>query len=304
MQQQANVKDMAPKTKETAITKKSGSVLDYLQQDKFKQQLAMALPKALDSERFIRSAISEFRLNPALQDCSVASVLGFYMQAAMCGLEPASVLGQCYPVPFYNNKTKQKECQFILGYRGMAAIARRSGEVLSIDAQIVHAKDHFRVVYGLDPTLEHEPFLDGDAGAVRGAYCIVKFKDGNCQYKYMPKKEIDAHRSRSKSGKVGPWASDYEEMAKKTVFRALFKWLPITIEQSAAVTMDATTAQYRDDLASADDLIEVDYTVARDEYEEETEAAEVGADPDEELPYGDDYPDGGFEGETKEPSDE
>lgn len=256
-----NVGAMAP----TKPANKQATAIDYLQSDTFKSQLAMALPKFFDSDRFVRSAISEFRLNPALKECSVPSVLGFYMQAAMAGLEPSTVLGQCYPVPFNNKKTGQKECQFILGYRGMAAIARRSGEVLSIDAQVVHEKDDFELTYGLEQNLTHKPYLDGDSGEMRGAYCVVRFKDKSYQYKFMPKSEIDAHRRKSKASGTGPWVSDYEEMAKKTVFRSLFKWLPISIEQQQIVANDATAATYTNKpVEEASDLIEIDYTVSQE----------------------------------------
>ena len=247
--------------------KRNKTAIDYLNNDSFKSQLAMALPKFFDTDRFLRSAISEFRLNPALQDCSVPSVLGFFMQAAMCGLEPSSVLGQCYPVPFNNRKTGQKECQFIIGYRGMASIARRSGEVLSIDAHIVHDNDEFELVYGIEQSLHHKPCFDGDPGAVKGAYCVVRFRDGSYQFQFMPKREIDAHRARSKASGSGPWVSDYEEMAKKTVFRSLFKWLPLSLEQISAITKDESAARYNTLAVSSEpeDAIEIEYVVAQDE---------------------------------------
>lgn len=237
---------------------KNKGVIEWLQGDNFRNQLAMALPKFLDCDRFVRSAISEFRLNPALKECSVPSVLGFYMQAAMCGLEPSSVLGQCYPVPFWNNKTKQRECQFILSYRGMLSIARRSGDILSIDAQIVHEKDEFILTYGLDQILEHRPDLSDDPGPMIGAYCIVRFKDGGYQYKFMPRSEIEAHRRRSKATGFSPWQTDYEEMAKKTVFRSLFKWLPISIEQATQIGADTAVVNYS---APAADVTNIDETI-------------------------------------------
>lgn len=250
------------------------TVLDYLSNDGFKQQLAMALPKFFDADRFVRSAISEFRLNPDLQKCSIASVLGYFMQAASCGLEPASVLGQCYPVPFRNKKTGGMECQFILGYRGMAALARRSGEVTSIDAQVVHEKDDFELTYGLEQKLIHKPYLMGDAGAMVGAYCIVRFKDGSYQYRFMPRAEIDAHRLRSKATGFSPWQTDYDEMAKKTVFRALFKWLPITLEAAQMAALDESVARYNP-TATGDDMLKIDYVVA----EPERDAAALASDP-------------------------
>ena len=263
-----NTQALAPK--EGAIaTKKQGSVLDYLNNGKFQQQLAAALPKFLDTDHFVRSAITEFRLNPALAECSVPSVLGYFMQAAACGLEPASMLGQCYAVPFNNKKTGMKEAQFICGYRGMLSIARRSGEIASVVAEIVHEKDVFELEYGLEPKLTHKPYIDGDPGAMRGAYCVVRFKGDGVEplIKYMPKSEIDKHRNRSKASSYGPWVTDYDEMAKKTVFRSVFKWLPISIEQIQATTTDGAVSRYKADAASTDvdDLLEVEFVAAEDD---------------------------------------
>ena len=212
-----NTAALQPKAAGAVAKKKGSSVVDYLNDLKFQAQIAAALPKFLDTEHFVRSALTEFRLNPALAECSVPSVLGYFMQAAACGLEPASVLGQCYPVPFNNKKTGQKECQFLLSYRGMLAIARRSGEIASVIAEAVHEKDVFDVEYGLEPKLTHKPYLDGDPGKLKGCYVVVRFKGDGVEplIKYMPKSEIDKHRARSKAGSSGPWVTDYEEMAKK-----------------------------------------------------------------------------------------
>lgn len=267
-----NAGQMLPATDAKAPAAHKTTALDFLQTQKFKDSLSMALPKFFDTDRFIRAAISEFRLNPALQDCSVPSVLGFFMQAAMCGLEPASVLGQCYPVPFNNKKTGAKECQFIIGYRGMASIARRSGEVLSIDAQIVHEKDNFELIYGIEQSLVHAPFLDGDPGQMRGAYCVVRFKDGSYQFRYMPKSEIDAHRRRSKASSTGPWVTDYEEMAKKTVFRSLFKWLPISMEAATAVSSDGSAANYNASAKAPEDALEIEFVAATEETEPDSDS--------------------------------
>lgn len=263
-----NTQALAPKAQQ-AVAKRQGTALDYLNNDKFREQLAAALPKFLDTDHFVRSAITEFRLNPALAECSVPSVLGYFMQAAACGLEPASMLGQCYPVPFRNGKTGQRECQFLLGFRGMLSIARRSGEIASVVAEVVHEKDEFSIEYGMKPDLIHKPFIDGDPGEMKGAYVVVRFKGEGIDpvIKYMPKHEIDAHRRRSKSSGSGPWVTDYEEMAKKTVFRSVFKWLPISIEQIQATTTDGGVSRYNADAKTNDieDLVEVEFAAAEDD---------------------------------------
>ena len=269
----ANMEDMAATAAKSATPAKQDkqfTVLDYLNSKSMQEHFKTALPKFFDTYRFVRSAMNEFRLNRALQECSAPSVLGYFMQAAALGLEPASTFGQCYPVPFFNSKTRGKECQFILGYRGMTAIARRSGDIISIDAQVVRENDEFEIAYGLEPKLSHKPNLTGDPGNMIGAYAVVRFRDGSFQYKFMPKHEIDAHRNRSKASSSGPWVSDYDEMAKKTVFRSLFKWLPIVVEDLAATQADGTISRL--DAKSGEVEVEqifAEFTVAEPEPEEQ-----------------------------------
>lgn len=260
-----NTAAMQPK-KQTAVAKKNATAIEYLQDGRFQQQLAAALPKFLDTDHFVRSAITEFRLNPALAECSVPSVLGYFMQAAACGLEPASQLGQCYPVPFRNSKTGQKEVTFLIGYRGMLSIVRRSGEVASVTAEIVHEKDEFSIEYGLHPDLKHVPFMDGDPGPMKGAYVVVRFKGEGVEpvFKYMPKSEIEKHRKRSKASSSGPWVTDYESMCLKTVFRTVFKWLPVSIEQVMATTGDGAVAKYNAAATDPDDALEIEFVAAED----------------------------------------
>ena len=269
---------LAPKNTQ-AVAKRQGTALDYLNNGKFKEQLAAALPKFLDTDHFIRSAITEFRLNPQLAECSVPSVLGYFMQAAACGLAPASMLGQCYPVPFNNKKTGQREAQFICGYRGMLSIARRSGEIASVIAEIVHEKDEFDLEYGLEPKLIHKPYIEGDPGAMTGAYVVVRFKGNGVEplIKFMPKSEIDSHRKRSKASSYGPWVTDYDEMAKKTVFRSVFKWLPISIEQIQATTTDGSVSRYKPTAEgeNVDELLEVEFVAAEDDNRSVEEAVET-----------------------------
>lgn len=259
-----------PKNELTVPTKQKGTTaLDFLKSDAFKAQVTRALPKFFDSDRFVRAALNDFRMNPTLAECSTPSVLGYYLQTAALGLEPAPTLGQVYPVPFNNKRTGQKECQFFLGYRGMLAIARRSGDVLSVDAQIVHARDEFELTYGLEQSLIHRPYLDGDPGEMRGAYCVVRFRSGGAQFVFMSREEIEAHRNRSKSKDCGPWATDYEAMALKTVFRRLFKWLPLSIEAAEAIAGDGGVYKPAAPTeAEGDEMLEVTFATEGEENEQ------------------------------------
>ena len=201
--------------------------------DMLKTQISAALPKHMNADRMIRILTTEMKKTPELNKCTLQSILGSIMQASQLGLEVSSLIGHGYLVPF-NKKDKEtgkfvKECQFIIGYRGMIDLARRSGQLVSLTAQAVYENDHFDFKYGLEEKLDHIPH-QGDRGQFICAYAIAKLKDGSYQFGVMFRNEIDAIKSRSKAGEFGPWKTDYAEMAKKTVIRNLFKYLPISIE--------------------------------------------------------------------------
>ncbi|MDI6680217.1 recombination protein RecT [Bacillus wiedmannii] len=217
--------------------------------------MAEALPKHMDIDRMSRIALTTIRTNQALRECTFPSLMGAIMQAVQLGLEPG-LLGHCYLLPFRNNKTQQREVQFIIGYKGMIDLARRSGHIQSIYAHAVYEKDEFEYELGLHPQLKHKPSF-GERGAFIGAYAVAHFKDGGYQMEFMPVSEIEKRRGRSKSKDFGPWKSDYEEMAKKTVVRAMFKYLPISIEVQTQAQHDEVV---RKDITAEPEFIEAEET--------------------------------------------
>lgn len=194
---------------------------------------------ALTPERLLSVTMTELRKTPTLRDCTRESLFGALVQAAQLGLEPGSALGHCYLVPYRNKKTGLTECQFQLGYKGMIDLARRSGQILSLYAHCVYERDHLDLAYGLAPKLEHRPCLDADAGALVGVYAVAHLVGGGQQFVFLPRHKIDAIRAGAKAGRDGPWVTHYDEMAQKTAARALFKWLPVSVEAMTAVGLDA-----------------------------------------------------------------
>ncbi|ANB55659.1 recombinase, phage RecT family protein [Anoxybacillus sp. B7M1] len=224
------------------VTKKQNggkvTVADLLQQ--MKPELERALPKHLNGDRLIRIALTEMRRNPELLSCEIKSLLGAIMQAAQLGLEPG-LLGHCYLIPFKNRKNGTKEVQFVIGYKGLIDLVRRSGEVETIKAEAVYENDEFEFEYGLDERLRHKPLLFGDRGKLIGFYAYAKFKDGGHAFHVMSVEEINRLRDKySRAKESGPWREEYEAMAKKTVIRQLIKYLPISIEIQRNVSLDET----------------------------------------------------------------
>lgn len=202
--------------------------------EKQKAQLAAALPKHVSPDRMIRLACTEFAKNPLLQKCTPVSVFGAIIQASQLGLE-IGVLGQAYLVPYRNTKNNTYEAQFIPGYKGLIGLARRSGEVTSIETNIVYANDRFDLKLGLETSVDHVPNLDGDRGTPRLVYGVAKFRDGGYHFEWMTMGEVNKIRARSKASNNGPWVTDYEQMVRKTLIRRMSNYLPMSIELQQAI---------------------------------------------------------------------
>lgn len=212
--------------------------------EKQKAQLAAALPKHVSPDRMIRLACTEFAKNPLLQKCTPVSVFGAIIQSSQLGLE-IGVLGQAYLVPYRNNKNNTYEAQFIPGYKGLISLARRSGEVTSIETNIVYANDRFDLKLGLDTSVEHIPNLDGDRGVPRLVYGVAKFRDGGYHFEWMSMGDVNKIRARSKASSSGPWVTDYEQMVRKTLIRRMSNYLPMSIELQQAIQISDATDEGR-----------------------------------------------------------
>lgn len=198
-------------------------------------QLKLALPRHLDAGRMLRIAMTEIQRTPKLLDCDQRSLLGALLTSCQLGLEPG-VQGHSYLVPF------GKEVQLIIGYRGLLDLCRRSGQVGPVSADVVQIGDLFEFEAGTAPRIKHIPAYLCQPPVDRGenvcVYACATLKDGGVQAEVMSIAEVEAIRARSRAGQSGPWVTDWDEMAKKTVFRRLAKWLPTSIELQRAVTLD------------------------------------------------------------------
>ena len=225
----------------TAVTKKENkpkTIFDVIQAGA--KQFATALPKHINSDRFVRIAITTIRQNPKLAQCNQESLLGALMVSAQLGLEPG-VLGQCYLIPY------GRECQFQIGYKGMIELLRRSGQLKDIYAYSVYENDEFEMTYGLNRDLKHKPNLQ-DRGNFIGCYCVAVLKDDARAFEYMTKEEIEAHGKKfSKTYGNGPWKTDFEAMAHKTVVKKMLKWLPVSVEFLEMANKDEKTFKVADE---------------------------------------------------------
>ena len=232
-------------------------------------EIAKMLPKHLHADRLLKVAQIAATTTPALLKCDVPSLVAAIGQCAQMGLEPNTVLGHAYLVPF-NVKRKDangnerwvNSVQVIVGYKGLIDLARRSGQIVSITAHEVCENDDFECVYGLNERLEHRPAMN-DRGEVVAFYAVAHLKDGGHAFEVMSVEQITEIRDNSqgwqqakkyKKEASSPWGAHFVEMGRKTVIRRLAKYLPLSIEFQTAAALDDMAAGDRDQNLAANTI--------------------------------------------------
>lgn len=247
-------------------------------------QIEKALPSVITPERFTRIALTAYSRNEKLQECTAESFLGSMMQAAQLGVEPNTPLGQAYLIPYRNKGVM--EVQFQLGYRGMIDLAYRSGEVQNIQAHEVYENDTFEYELGLEPKLRHVPALK-DRGNVILYYAVFKLTNGGVGFEVMSKEDVEAFaKKKSKTYGTGPWQSDFDAMAKKTLVKRLLKFAPLKSDFVRAISSDETIkTEIGENMADLpDETVTIDAETTKPEenadYEEIPMPGDLYTDPD------------------------
>lgn len=250
--------ELAKKTeKTTAVT-----IKQLLSGEQFREQVASVLPECATAQRFVRVALTTLTRTPKLAQCEQASFFRCLLDLAQWGLEPDG--RRAHLIPFENRKRGVTECQLIIDYKGLVELAYRSGVVKSIHADVVRRGDIF--AFNLGNIEAHVPwFLRTDQdkpdkpGEVFAAYARCVLDDGAVSVAILSHDEVESIRKRSRAGNAGPWVTDWQEMAKKTAFRRLSKWIPLSAEMREAMdrdddVIDGTCERVRKPMAELPDL--------------------------------------------------
>ena len=206
--------------------------------EKNKEAIIDSLPDHFKNYgRMVGSVINAISTTESIAKCDPDSVFISILKAFRLGIEPNSPLGEGYLVPF------KGKAQFMPGYRGLIKLARQSGQIMEVYARAVHKNDEFEVIEGSDERrIIHKPDYFSQRGEVLGYYAVFKLTEGGKDFEVMSKADVDDIRKRSKSGNNGPWVTDYDEMAKKTVMKRLLKRAPMSIDAKMAIQDDHAVA--------------------------------------------------------------
>lgn len=156
------------------------------------------------------------------------SFLAAYLASATLNLMPNTPEQLAFVIP-YGDKV-----QFQTGYRGLIQLARRSGEIKTISAELVFEGDDFKAQFGTDRKITHIPDFNvnrTDYKLVTHAYGAATLTNGETQFVVMTRDELNKIQKTAKaSSGDSPWQQWPERMALKTVLKRLTQVLPTSTD--------------------------------------------------------------------------
>ena len=208
--------------------------------EKFKPQLALALPKHLNADRMARLALTAFSTNSNLRECDMMSIAGSIMTAGQLGLEP-NVNGAGYLIPY------KKTCTFVPGWKGLVDLVARSGRG-TVYTGVIFKDQEYTFTDGArrDLVIHNETELV-DAEDITHAYAIGWVKDSSMPIiELWTVGKIKKHRDKyNKSGKTHYSFRDFEMYARKIPLLQVLKYMPCSVEVSNAIAVSHAAEEGR-----------------------------------------------------------
>lgn len=202
----------------------------------------LALPSSVSPDLFRNAAIVAFQTNPQLRSATPESVFTALRHLAGSGLMPD---GREAAVVIYGGKATAMP---MVG--GLRKIISQSGLVLDFWDDVVYDGEEIIFTFEDGRRLWKHINTDGSplsalkrGGEIIGAYSAAKMRNGGIEIEVMSRAQIDKRRKASpnqkgKQNPTGVWSDWYEEMARKTVVRAIAKRLPMSTEDYNRIMAD------------------------------------------------------------------
>lgn len=145
------------------------------------------------------------------------------------------------------------EARFQPMYKGLLKLARQSGGVKSLSADVIKENDKYDYQMGTEQFLTHRPALGG-RGKTIAAYCVVHYSGDNapeitiCDIDYL-KRVKESSRSSGFDG--SPWNTWEDSMFIKTAIRRALKLVTSqTVEMQSALQADLEADGFIDSSAA------------------------------------------------------
>ena len=176
--------------------------------------------------QFLASMLDLYEGDSYLQGCDPHKVAMECIKAASLNLPLIKSLGYAYVVPFKGQPT------FIIGYKGLIQLALRSGQYRRLNADCIYEGEEI-----VTDRLSGQIAIAGTPASQKatGYFAYFQLVNGFEKTLYMTVQAIrEFAQKRSPAYKNGPWQTDFDAMAKKTVLRQLLKYGPMSTEMQEA----------------------------------------------------------------------
>lgn len=215
-------------------------------------------------KRFCAAITSAVAVNPALQDCTPATILSGALLGESLNLSPSPQLGHYYLVPFWDKKSGANSAVFVLGYKGYIQLALRSGyykrmNVISVKEGELISFNPLTEDIVLDLIQDDE---EREKANTIGYVATFEYLNGFTKTIFWSRSKMESHALRYSKGYAAKkgytfWEKDFDSMAYKTMLRQLIsKWGVMSIDLQTAFSADFTPEQ-DDDFVTTQEMPEV-----------------------------------------------
>ncbi len=219
------------------LTKAPETALSYMRRDSIKARFVEVLGN--NGVAFQASVLTVINGNDKLKKCTPESVYMSCLMAATLKLPINPQLGFAYIIGYEDRQKGIFTAQFQMGYKGFIQLALRSGEYQTISASPIFEgqliSENPLTGYEFDFTMK--PKKDTP---IIGYASYFKLLNGFEKTEYMTAEEVESHGKKySKTYNSGPWKTDFDGMARKTVIKKLLSgWGVLSIELEKAIAAD------------------------------------------------------------------
>lgn len=186
----------------------------------------------------ISFALQHINKSAQLQKCTQQSLLQAVLNVSNIGLSLNPAAKETYLIPRWNSLSKQMEASLDPSYVGLVKLLTDAGSVRSMLCNLVYENDVFEVdlANNVNPVTHRPQLSRSKQGKIVAVYALATLTDGSRQVEYMSDEEVKEIRERSETYKAFKeqkiksctWETDYGEMARKTVIKRIYKYLPRT----------------------------------------------------------------------------
>lgn len=187
---------------------------------------------------FMASILSLYNGDTNFSKVDGYSVVNSALIAATLDLPINKEFGFAWIIPY------GKQAQFQVGYKGYVQLALRTGQYKNLNVIEIY-DGQLKAFNPLTEEIELDLSSSFEIGERKllGYAFYMKLLNGFEKTIYWPIEKVKAHAQKfSKTYNNGPWKTDFDAMARKTVLKnGLTKWGILSVEMQKAIEVDQAT---------------------------------------------------------------